>query len=87
MGEPGLSTRNGWKGLLEKAGLIGLVGLGVVAGTNISAIERLRTDVDRLSGQAVEIAVMHQRLAELERKIDQLQAVVIETRNAVLGRR
>lgn len=39
-----------------------------------------------LQHNPTEIAVLQSQVAELSKKVEQLQVVVIETRNAVLGR-
>ena len=88
-------------GLAQRAGqvmqLVTLVGLGVGFGINYSRIQSLENAVSRMESvmgapsllanqSALEIAVLKSELVEIQKKIDQLQAVVIETRNIVMHR-
>ena len=88
-------------GMLRRVGeilqLVTLVGLAIGFGVNYARIGELERAVSKIESgfgppsvlatqTAVEIAVLKSQLIEIQKKIDQLQTVVIDTRNAVLRR-
>ena len=86
----GLATR-----AVDLLKLAGLLSLGVGFGVNYARVAALEQQVDRIEAglgppsqlaqhTATQIAVIQTQIAELQHKIDQLQVVLIETRNRVL---
>ena len=75
---------NGWRKLLHNAGLLGLIGLGVVAGRNIAKIDELDRKLLSMEQQTVQVAVLVSQVQELSSKIEQMQGVLIEMRSAMI---